>query len=320
MSAATVADTRSLRHWLRGADGPHLVICCVEHPDPDAWSRAVVAVGAAHTVVQLSTCVAKTPPAALLELIAAGAGGITVALDGCANPAAAELVVAHAGAFLSALHHPQTIGGVTAWPQKRKHGPAWPILDANVVPVSRRALLGRIDGPDLVEPSKHPTRRLAAVLRELADGDGSRTELDTIPTGIPQLSAARCAGSGACARICPVGALTLTNTVLAEASPGRDAMAQFQLIFDPERCTDCGKCLPVCPESALGRSGEYRWSSLLAQEPASLRVGLIRPCAHCGVPHGRAGVLCVVCAYRAANPFGSRMPPGWLPEAPAETG
>jgi ferredoxin len=106
--------------------------------------------------------------------------------------------------------------------------------------------------------------------------------------------------------------LTLTRTVLAEANPDQDAIAQFQLTFDPARCTDCGQCIQICPESAFERSGEYLWSSLLAGERVGLRVGLIRRCARCGVGHGGSGDLCAVCAYRAANPFGSTMPPGRL--------
>ena len=130
-----------------------------------------------------------------------------------------------------------------------------------MVPMSRRALLGRSDGLDLTEPSEHPIERLLAVLRELADGQDPGTSLDAIPTGIPRLTAARCAGNGACARTCPVGALALTSTVLAEAGADRNAMAQFQLTFAAGRCTDCGQCLRVCPESALQRSGGARQSA-----------------------------------------------------------
>ena len=242
-------------------------------------------------MIQLSTCVAQATPAVLLELVAGGACGITVALDGCANPTDADAVVARAGAFMSALGRPETIEGAKALPRGRKHGAAWPILGESGVPVSRRALFGRSGGLDLVEPSEHPPERLVAVLRELSGGDGSGTELDGIPTGVPRLTASRCAGSGVCARICPADALTLTRTVLAEANAHQDAMAQFQLSFDPARCTDCRQCLQVCPESALDRGGEYVWSSLLAREQVSLRVGLIRRCSRCGGPHGRSGGL-----------------------------
>lgn len=309
----TVADTRTLRHWLHGSSVSHLVICCVEHPDPGAWSRAVVGPGGPGSdiaVVQLATCTAEMTPAVLLELVAAGAMGITVALDGCASSCDAEEVVVLAASFLSALGRPEVIDAAMTLPPNRKHGSAWPILGEGAMPVSRRMLFGRPDGLDLADPSEHPTERLLAILRELVGGDGTGTELDGIPTGVPRLTASRCAGSGVCARTCPVDALTLARTVLAEAIPGAEAIAQFQLTFDPARCTDCGQCLEVCPESALERSGEYLWSSLLAGEQEDLRVGLIRRCARCGVGHGGSGGLCSVCAYRAANPFGSTMPPG----------
>jgi ferredoxin len=316
----TVADTRPLRHWLHRADRPHLVICCVEHADPISWSRVVAAThgrGSPHAVVQLATCISQVSLAVLLELVAGGASGITVALDRCVNPCGAEALVAQAAIFLSALSRPETTEVAKRLPPDHKPGAPWPILSESAVPVSRRALFGRPDGLDLVEPSEHPTKRLAAVLRELAVGAACATELDGIPTGVPRLTASRCAGSGVCARSCPVDALTLTRTELADARPGQDAMAQFQLVFDPGRCTDCGQCLEVCPESALQRSGEYPWSSLIAGEQVALRAGLIRRCARCGMSNGRSGDLCAVCAYRSSNPFGSRMPPG-LPAGVAD--
>jgi ferredoxin len=306
----TVADTRPLRHWLHGTQGLHLLICCAEHPDPGAWSRAIACPGSEHAVVQVGTCIAQVSPAVLLELVAGGASGITVALDGCADRFDAEAVVSRAGTFMSALGRAETIGGAFAPPLGRKNGSAWPILGQGAIPVSRRAMFGRRDSLALVEPSDHPSERLVAVLAELADQDGLGTQLDGIPTGIPRFTASRCAGSGVCARICPTGALTMTRTVLAEAKPDQDVMAQFQLTFDPVRCTDCGQCLKVCPESALQRSREYVWSSLLAGERVGLRVGLIRRCSRCGMGHGRSGDLCAVCAYRVAYPFGSTMPPG----------
>lgn len=306
-------DTRPLRHWLYAADQPHLVICCAEHPDPAGWSGAVVRPGAQHAVVRLATCVAQASPAVLLELMAGGASGITVSLDGCALREEAASVVARASDFLTALRPPggRAITGAKALPPKRKHGAAWPILGIGKVPMSRRALLGRPDGLDLAEPAENPTQRLLSVLRELAGGQDLETALDGIPTGVPRLTATTCAGSGVCARSCPAGALAVTSTVLAGATDEREAMAQFQLTLAPALCTGCGQCLGVCPESALGRSGEHTWSELLAGEPVSLRVGLLRRCARCGGPHGRLGECCAVCAYRAAHPFGSTMPPGW---------
>ena len=335
MTAAAV-DTRPLRHWLHTADRPHLVICCAEHPDPGAWSHAVVRPRIRQAVVQLDTCVSQASPAALLELIAGGASGITVALDGCADRQGSAALVARASDLLTALRPlraaqaragddrattgrtgaSQTggdrgIDGAEVLPAQRDQARAWPVLHVNAVPMSRRALLGRPDGIEVAEPSVHPTERLVCALRELAGGRDPGTVLDGIPTGVPRLTAAACAGSGVCEHTCPDGALAVTSVVLADAAGDRPEMAQFQLTFAPGRCTDCGQCLQVCPEKALVRSGEYLWSSLLEGGPVSLRVGLIRRCARCGSPHGRLGDLCAVCAFRAANPFGSAMPPGW---------
>ena len=311
MTALAPLDTRQLRHWLHGAGATHLVIRCVEHPEPEAWSRAVFVPGSAHAVVQLSTCVASLNPAVLLELVAGGASGITAVLDGCVDPGGADEVVVRTDEFLSALGRRESVADVSALPRERKRGPDWPILSENRAPVSRRALLGRPDGLELAKPSDHATERLVEALRELSDGNGSGTELDAIPTRVPRCTASRCAGSGACARTCPVDALTLARTVLAEANQDRDAIAQFELTFDPGKCTDCGQCQEVCPESALERSREYVWSSLLAEPRLRLRAGLIRRCVRCGARHSRSGDLCAVCSYRSSDPFGSTMPPGW---------
>jgi ferredoxin len=318
MTVLAPSDTRQLRHWLHGAGATHLVICCVEHPDPEAWSRAVLVPGSAHAVVELSTCVASLNPAVLLELVAGGAGGITVVLDGCADPGGAEAVVGRTSRFLSALGRRESVDGGSALPPERKRGPSWPIVSEGRAPVSRRVLLGRPDGLELAKPSDHATERLVEALRELSDGRGSGPELDAIPTGVPRFTASRCAGSGACARTCPVDALALTRTVLAEANQDRNAIAQFELTFDPARCTDCGQCVQVCPESALERSGEQLWSSLLADPHVRLRAGLIRRCGRCGAGHSRSGDLCAVCSYRSSDPFGSTMPPGWAPRPDPE--
>jgi len=348
MTAAAL-DTRPLRHWLHTADRPYLVVCCAEHPDPGAWAHAVLRQGIHHAVVQLDTCVTQASPAVLLELIAGGASGITVALDGCADREGAGVLVARASDLLTALQPlratqeragderattgrtgasqtgasqtgasqtggDRAIDGAEVLPPPREHAPTWPVVHVDAVPMSRRALLGRPDGLEVAEPSVHPTERIVSALLELAGGQDPGTVLDGIPTGVPRLTAPACAGSAVCEHTCPDGALALTSVVLADAAADRPEMAQFQLTFAPGRCTDCGQCVQVCPERALVRSGEYLWSSLFAGEPVSLRVGLIRRCARCGTAHGRVGDLCAICAFRAANPFGSAMPPGW-PEA-----
>ncbi|MDQ1483272.1 MAG: hypothetical protein QOF35_1348, partial [Actinomycetota bacterium] len=210
MTALALSDPRRLRELLHGAGAPHLLICCVEHPDPHAWSRALFVPGSAHAVVHRSTCVARLNPAVLLELVADGATGITVVLDRCADSDGAQEVVERTSRFLSALGRGESVDGVSTLPRARKRGVAWPLLSESSAPVSRRALLGRADGFQVAKPSAHATERLVAALRELSDESGSGNELDAIPTGVPRLSASRCAGSGVCARTCPEDALTLT--------------------------------------------------------------------------------------------------------------
>jgi hydrogenase-4 component H len=64
------------------------------------------------------------------------------------------------------------------------------------------------------------------------------------------LDAGSCDGGGACAAVCPSGAIAI------EASAGGDK--KFSL--DYGACVFCGRCVDVCGARALAQSGEYMLS------------------------------------------------------------
>ncbi|MEK7860964.1 MAG: 4Fe-4S binding protein, partial [Chloroflexota bacterium] len=57
------------------------------------------------------------------------------------------------------------------------------------------------------------------------------------PLGMVLVRREGCTLCGACAEVCPTGALALA-----------DEGASLTLTFDPRRCTACQLCVPRCPE------------------------------------------------------------------------
>jgi Ni,Fe-hydrogenase III small subunit/formate hydrogenlyase subunit 6/NADH:ubiquinone oxidoreductase subunit I len=75
-------------------------------------------------------------------------------------------------------------------------------------------------------------------------------EREVAPTalrGRPALDPARCDCNGACAEVCPSGAITLTEV--------GDGARRWQL--DLARCLFCGLCAEVCPTGALAMSNDF---------------------------------------------------------------
>jgi ferredoxin len=345
------ADTLAVRRWLAAAASPTAVlVACREHEHLDIWRSSRP--GLPQVVYRLDRCLADVPPAALLEILAAGAVSVSGLLDGCANPSAARQVLARAGRIAAAVavDHPVLVLTDPPGPSPAPPGvpdrhrrftrrpvplPLVEVLDARAMPVSRRGLVALVGAPGHVPA--HPGLRLYAVVRKLLGGAPVPSELEDIPTGAAQLEAALCCGSGVCVRTCPTEALTLKVTDLVPVGvprssadpaalppepPGvgaaafsNDALQQFVLSIDPARCIDCGQCVEQCPESAMSRSGTLRWAQALSGMHTTLRVGMVRRCSRCGVPYRTAGSLCSVCAFRTSDPFGSQLPPGFTRQA-----
>ena len=68
--------------------------------------------------------------------------------------------------------------------------------------------------------------------------------------GLVQLLADRCIGDGACARVCPSEAITVT------AMPDKG----WAWELDDARCVFCGLCAEACPTTAILLSNEFELS------------------------------------------------------------
>jgi formate hydrogenlyase subunit 6/NADH:ubiquinone oxidoreductase subunit I len=70
------------------------------------------------------------------------------------------------------------------------------------------------------------------------------------------LDDSRCTGSGACARVCPSSAITVTT--------GPDLPTTLRL--DHGACLFCGRCVEVCEAGALAQSEDYALSALRRED------------------------------------------------------
>jgi ferredoxin len=127
----------------------------------------------------------------------------------------------------------------------------------------------------------------------------TRRSLLGLPPAPPphiDLAARGCTLCGVCVQACPTGALTLTP----------DGPSTLTLIHDTTACNDCGRCVSLCPERALTRQHDPQGGTTRQ----TLASSTVRRCTRCRgvVPGAVFGDLCEVCAFRQANPFGSRTP------------
>lgn len=344
----TPADVQPLVRWLATTAQPaqpaHVLVACREHPDLAPWLLPVT--GDDRVVFVLAGCLADVPPAALLEVLAAGAR-VTALLDGCRSPADAAEVVTRADEVATAIGRADQVAAATvatarleqeAAPSRRfRRGGAGretsvPRLDALSMPVARRVVVmaaRRTAEVRATRPGDAPHARLFAVVNELLGDDPLPPALLGVPTGAADLAAPACGGSGVCVRVCPTDALTLRVTELDGSgevgddrpvgtqpyrAPGEDRPAhadEFVLAVDPARCIDCGDCVRQCPEQAMQRVGSLPWLPALAGTERPVRVALSKRCNRCGASFRGSGARCAVCTFRAAAPFTSRLPPGF---------
>lgn len=317
-----------LLRWVTRLPGPvDLDLVCAEHPDDQ------LALDADAVAVRLGGCLGELPASALLELVAAGVHRVALRADTCARPATVSTVAAHADALLAACVRPERLEVRVTAPAER----ARPVLDARALPLARRALFS-LSGPASSGSSSGTGAHRAATERErmldvlrvlstpppraaVAPGTPRpprppRDTLDRQPAPSAMLTATGCTGCGTCVRTCPVDALRLDGV------PTDDGRVSLTLRHVPPRCTGCGLCVETCPQQALASAGQHTWADLLAYVPRFLATAVLRGCSRCGVllPPDEPASMCEVCAFRRANPFGARLPPGMAEVKDAPTG
>ena len=90
-------------------------------------------------------------------------------------------------------------------------------------------------------------------LRRGSRGGTVTTTYPEVPEAAPPayrgqvlLRVERCTGDGACARVCPSGAISVTHQGTG-----------WTWELDDARCIFCGLCEPVCPSAAIAISNEF---------------------------------------------------------------
>ncbi|MCC2307911.1 DUF362 domain-containing protein [Cellulomonas chengniuliangii] len=333
LSQAASDGIAPLLRWLDRLPEPvDLMLVCAEHQSEVAGHHP----GAA--VVRLDACLADLPASALLELVLRGTR-VEARLEGCERPDLAARSVDDANRLLTSCARPERVALSSS---RAGAGAEDPVLDVRALPLPRRALLSMSAGPSGAAAARPPRaaterERMLDALRSLtappprvrpAPGSGSepparprqprqRDTLDQHPAPSAMLAASGCTGCGVCVQSCPADALRL------EGSPADDGRVRVTLRHLPASCLDCGECVARCPHGALESTGRHTWAGLLACLPQFLASEVLRECARCAepLPSDSTGSLCEICAFRRANPFGARLPPGVAPGvAPALAG
>ncbi|HMA37770.1 MAG TPA: 4Fe-4S binding protein [Chloroflexia bacterium] len=97
------------------------------------------------------------------------------------------------------------------------------------------------------------TRLIIQILKAGRATRSYPTTPDPAPPGFrgqPVIAAARCTADGACATVCPSGAIQLTP-----APEGQ------RWAIDYARCIFCGRCAEVCPAAAITITREFELAS-----------------------------------------------------------
>lgn len=307
-----------LRCAARVRDRGAIALLCAAHPPIDRGLRPVDA------AIVIEGCLAALGPSTYAALAALGVTQVDVYLDACeACPlaparASIERTLEKARAALRPWLAADQIAAITDL--SAASGEPWTIYLAGEPPVARRRLLKpfaasdadaavdalSVNAIDRAEPKRLPAERLR-LLRALAQLPLAGQMLCPAPLGgqiFLRIGADEgCTACGACAKVCPTGAIALDVD---------DETQTFRLSHLSAACTGCEACLHVCDPDVLYSRGVPFFNALQRPEDESLAAGRFVRCKRCKsrVPEGslNAQGLCEICAFRRANPFGSHVP------------
>lgn len=285
-------------------------LACLQHPEPELGPSSIA------NVIQTDRCLAALGPSIYAWLMARGMSQVIVRLDACA-----ECEIGKSSATMQAnlvslgnlfnTENAQRIQVIETSDPNWKEREVMAIKD---VPLSRRELLRRMtqDAPksaaralatEAVDPkTKAPPRERKRLLEALTRASSLNREQSVQNLGAIHLAVnEKCSACGACARVCPTGALQFTTTEQKE----------YRLDLKVGACTDCSICLDVCEPAALSRDRAPSAAEFIAAEPIVLSAGGLKECVRCGARFAAQipGDLCSICDFRKQNPFGSRLPP-----------
>lgn len=309
LGESTQRDLAVVTRWCKGQPaGVHLEVLCAESPPLRGLRDQVV--------VRLTGCLADACAADLAEL-AAASRSVVLRVDGCTHRAPGSGAT-QVTALLAALGAAESLqvwmrepGGVQCVAGRAEHG-------VRALPAPRRALFGSVlatrsapqqgvDHPGQRGLDHSAQRRVVLALRTLIGGAPVGAGAAALPADALDLHSSGCTACGTCVKACPTGVLALRET----AHPGGRS-----LTLDVVGCIGCGDCVTLCPADALSSDGPLDWGRLLGgPDEVALEEMLTRTCRRCRTEFAGGAAdrdLCLVCAERRANPFGSTLPPRYV--------
>lgn len=192
------------------------------------------------------------------------------------------------------------------------------VWDAKTPPISRRdffrlaakqsklAVARAIENGEAAQP-RQPGRDRIRKLKAASALSLPPQPLATLPqSDFTQLHASEaCTACGVCMRACPTESLVLVMD---------EEKKRFNLVFYAQSCIACGICVRSCAPGALEMKGVPPLEQVFCNaKPVLIQAGDLVRCERCNtlIASQPGTHLCPTCAYRRANPFGSKLPPGF---------
>ncbi|SNV16447.1 Uncharacterized anaerobic dehydrogenase [Dermatophilus congolensis] len=314
--AAATTELGAVRQWLQSRSaGIEVVLICAEHPHPHDTAYAVTRARPEAVVIRAPGCLAHVRRSQVVHILADGAAGVRLLIDGCTRP---DQVHARMNDLLALMRDTNTTSPETeqkipgtpllqVWtslpPATSRPTPPIPLLEGKSMPVSRRTLVGAPAQSALPHPQASEHNDLITALMNLHETTGQRLPdaAAAAATAAPavMLAAPGCNACGTCVRTCPEKALDLQ--VVGEGTA--------VLTESIGACSGCRHCVQACPSHVLTVRRHARWSDQLRGGVLPVAQQAVTACVRCCAPTPiDAGGLCQVCAYRRKNPFGSTLP------------